>query len=173
MINYDQALALLKRYLTDGKTIKHCLGVADVAYEIATKIKQKNLSLDINPEKVKIAALLHDIGRYKEGTHELNTVEVLKKEGLTDIAKIAMHGFVYEMPLLKDGGNDKFLPKTIENKIVVLADMYYNHSEQRVSLKERFADIEKRYKKDKDFLETVQLAKSRLQKLETEIKALM
>lgn len=173
MITYDQALLLLKRYLTDEKTIKHCLGVADVAYEMAIKIKQKNLSLDINPEKVKIAALLHDIGRYKEGLHELNTVEVLKKEGFDDIAKIAMHGFIYETPLAKNTAPDKFLPKTIENKIIVLADMYYNQNEERVSLKERFEDIEKRYKNDKDFLQTVQLAKNRIQKLETEIKDLM
>jgi len=86
MISENEALQLLKKYLNNDKVVRHCLCVADIAGEIATKIKQKNSFLVINPEKVRIAALLHDIGKYKEGFHELNTIEVLSKEGLDDIA---------------------------------------------------------------------------------------
>ncbi|MFH1894355.1 MAG: HD domain-containing protein [Patescibacteria group bacterium] len=174
MIAEKEALELLKRYVDNEKTIKHCLGVAEVAFEIATKINQKNPSLGINPEKVKIAALLHDIGRAKEGVHEFNTVEILENEGLADLAKIAFHGFVYESALLKGEKElDKYLPFSIENKIIVIADMHYNQKGQNVNLKERFADIKERYKDDKDFLEILKLAKPRMEKLEKEINDLM
>jgi len=174
MITESEALELLKKYAVNEKTIKHCLGVAGVAFEIATKIKQKNLSLEINPEKVKIAALLHDIGRAKEGKHELNTVDILKNEGLADLAEVTFHGFIYETALLKkEKDAEKYLPSSLENKIIVIADMHYNQNEQRVSLDERFSDIEKRYKNDKNFLKILKLAKLRMEKLDKELDDLM
>jgi putative nucleotidyltransferase with HDIG domain len=173
-MEYKKALELLKKYLgSNEKTIKHCLGVSEVAFEIATKISWKNPALGVNPDKVKIAGLLHDIGRSKEGQHEFNTVEILKNEGLADLAQITMHGQVYEAALLRgEKDAEKYLPTLLENKIVVMADMYYNQSEQRVSLAERYADIQERYKGDEKFLKSVRLAKSRMEKLEEEINSL-
>lgn len=173
MITHKEALALLKRYIDDEKIIKHCLGVADIAYELASKIKRKNL-VPIDVDKVEIAALLHDIGKYKEGMHAFHSVDVLKKEGLHDIAELVMHGFIHEIFVLEmDEEATNYLPRTIENKIVALADMYYNQDEQRVSLDERLADIIKRYKNDKAYLQAVRLGKKRFKKLEAEIFALM
>jgi putative nucleotidyltransferase with HDIG domain len=174
MITHQEALALLKRYIDDEKIIKHCLGVADIAYELASKIKRKNL-VPIDVDKVEIAALLHDIGKYyKEGMHEFHSVDVLKKEGLHDIAELVMHGFIHEIFVLKmDEEATNYVPRTIENKMVALADMYYNQNEQRVSLDERLADIIKRYKNDKTSLQAVRLGKKRFKKLEAEIFTLM
>ena len=67
--------------------------------------------------------------------HEANTLQILEEEGLQEIAQITMHGFTYEFTLLIDKiDNPSYLPQTLENKIVALADMYYNQNEQRVSL---------------------------------------
>lgn len=174
MITEDEALNLLRKYISDEKRIKHSLGVADIAFEIATKIKQKNPLLVIDPYRVKLAALLHDIGRAKVGVHEFNTIEILKNEGLADLAKIAFHGFVYETALLeKDRNADRYLPSSLENKIVIFADMHYNLDGQRVSLEERLSDIEVRFKDDKDVLAAVNLGKPRMEKLDKEIQSLM
>jgi len=172
MITEKEALKLLKS-LADKKNIRHCIGVSEVAFELATKIKQKNPLLKVDPLKVKIAALLHDIGKSKDGVHELNTVKILKNERLDDIADISMHGFLYEIFSFEGKNADKFLPKNLENKIVVLADMYYNQNGKRVDLEERFADIEKRYKNDKAFLGATHLAKPRMEQLEHEINSLI
>jgi putative nucleotidyltransferase with HDIG domain len=173
MITEDKALKLLRRYIDNKKTINHCIGVSSIAYKIASKIKKKNPLMNIDPEKIKIAALLHDIGKCKKGIHEINTIEILKKEDLDDIAKITMHGFIYEIFLLKGDKNLKFLPQTIENKIVALSDMYFNQNEQRVNLKDRISDILERYNNDKDFIKAVELAIPRFERLENKINSLL
>jgi putative nucleotidyltransferase with HDIG domain len=170
MITEKEALQLLQKTATE-KNIKHCKGVAEVAFELAIKIEKNNPSIGINPLKIKIAALLHDIGKSKDGIHELNTIEILKKEGLDDIADIAMHGFLYEVCLLEGKNTDGLLPKNLENKIVVLADMYFNQKEGRVSLEERFEDMESRY--TGVFLEAIRLAKPRMKQLEEELNGLI
>lgn len=175
MISEIQAIDLLKRHLKDEARINHCLGVADIAFDLATKIKKRNPSLDINPDKVKVAGILHDIGRCKdEGCHEINSQSILENEGLNEIKDIIMHGFLFEQMYLKTGNQDNtYLPKGIENKILVLADMYYNQKQQRVSLEERFDDTKKRFAKDKDFLKAVELAWPRFLKIEREINDLL
>ncbi len=170
MITEKEAVQLLESMASD-KNVKHCRGVAEAAFELATKIKKKNSQLNIDPLKIKIAALLHDIGKCREGVHELNTIEILKREGLDDIADIAMHGFLYEICLLEGKNTHGLLPKNLENKIVVLADMYYNQKEERVSLEQRFEDMESRY--GDLFLKAIRLAKPRMIKLEEEISNLI
>ncbi len=173
MITENEALQLLKKYMKNERIIKHCLGAADVAYEIASKIHTKNPDLGINPNKVKIAALLHDIGRCRDGVHEFNTIDILKREGLSDIAEIAMHGFLYEILEQRGEGTGNLLPRKLENKVVALADMYYNQDEQRVSLNQRMDDIAVRHRGEKEFLKAMELARKRFEELESEINSLM
>lgn len=170
MITPQQALELLKHYLKVESRINHCVGVSVIAFELANQIKVRNPSLNINPEKIKIAGLLHDIGYSKEGFHETNGQKILINEGLDEIADIIMHGIIYEQIFLQTGKYDeKYLPLSVENKIVVLADMYCNQKQQRVTLDERIADIEERYKDDKDFLKAARLAWPRFKRIEKEI----
>ena len=174
MVTEQQALEILKRHLKVEGRINHCVGVSNVAFDLASRIKKKNLSLDINPEKIKIAGLLHDIGLSKVGFHEINGQKILINEGLEEIADIIMHGIIYEQIFLQTGKfNEKYLPISVENKIVVLADMYYNQKQQRVTLDERIADVEERYKNDKDFLKAVRMAWPRFKRLEKKIMALL
>jgi len=173
MITEKQALEILKRYLKIESRIYHCIGVSNVAFDLANKVK-KNPSLNINPEKVKIVGLLHDIGFSQEGYHEISGQNILISEGFPEIAKIIMHGIIYEQIFFQTGHYDKnYLPTIIENKIVVLADMYYNQKQQKVTLDERIADVEERYKNDEDFLKAAKLAWPRFKNLEKEIIALI
>ena len=173
MITYTQALSLIKKYKLPEVTVSHSKGVSQICFEIANAILGKNPGIGINPEKVRIAGLLHDIGRSKSGTHEMNTMEILQAEDLPDIAEIAAHGFLFEYYKLQGQEKNDYLPKTLENKIVVLSDMYYNQNQERVTLDERFDDILKRYSEDPEFIKIVQLAKPRMEALEREILALM
>lgn len=171
MIKKDEALKLLKKYINIEGIIRHSLGVSEIGFEISSKIKNKNQDLKIDPNKVEIACLLHDIGRAREGIHELNTVEILTNEGLADIADIAFHGFVYEKFLMKGDCKKIYLPNSIENKIVVLADSYF--AQIKLTLDERFLDLEERYKDNKDIIDAMRLAKPRFYELEKEIQSLM
>lgn len=169
MITEKEALKLLEKYNISETIVNHCIWVSEIAYELATRILAKNSEFDINPTKVKIAWLLHDIWKAKPGIHELNTQEILESENLLEIAKISLHWFLYEYFKSKWIDDSKYLPLSIENKIVVLSDMYYNQNKQRVSLDERFDDIMLRYKDDLNFIEIVKIAKLRMEKLESEI----
>ena len=82
MITEQEALELLKKYTLPQQVIDHCKGVSAICFEMANKILAKHPDLPIAPEKVKIAGLLHDIGKSQPGIHEINTVHILKKEGL-------------------------------------------------------------------------------------------
>jgi len=64
-----------------------------------SKIKRKN-PIPIDADKGEIGALLHDLEKHKEGMHECYSVDVFKKEGLHDIAKLVMHGFMLCMRYL-------------------------------------------------------------------------
>ncbi len=167
MISEEQALELLKKYIKKEKRIKHSIGVAEAAYKLAKKIKQHHTELNLNPEKVKIAALLHDIGRETEGDHEINSVNILKKEGLNEIEDIVMHGTMYEISILRGKENKEFLPTTIENKIVAYADCLFFH-EEGMTLKERFKDGKARAKSEEK-LKSIEMAEKRFQDMEKEL----
>jgi len=55
MIDYDNALLLLKKYKLFESLISHCIGVSDVAFKLSNEISQKKPHLIINPEKIRIA----------------------------------------------------------------------------------------------------------------------
>jgi len=170
MITEKEAIKLLKKYNINDLILNHCIGVSKIAYDLAIKVLNNNPELDINPEKVKIAWLLHDIWKSYEWIHELNTIKILKNEWLNEVAKISMHWFIYEYYLEKGNNNvNKYLPKTIENKLLILSDMYYNKNQERVSIDERFNDILNRYSNDLQFCWIVKLAKNRILILEKEI----
>ena len=170
MISEKDALELMYKYKLNNNIIKHCIGVSQIAYEISKKILNKNPNISIDPEKIKLAGLLHDIWKSESWIHEINTIKILKKEKLNEIAKISRHGFLYE----KDNKKYKlFLPRSLENKIIVLSDMYCNQEWEIVSLEERFEDIKNRYKNDKEFIKLLKKSEFRIKLIEKEIKILI
>lgn len=167
MITEQQALDLLHKYDLSDSRIRHCIGVADIAFELATKIHDRHPELSLDPAKVKIAALLHDIGRSAKGDHELLTIEILKKEGLEDLANITIHGSIYEISILRGKADPTLLPCTIENKIVAYADARFR--DQPVSMKQRWEEIEQRRAGEKEKIRSLHLAKARYIALEREL----
>ncbi|HMD68625.1 MAG TPA: HD domain-containing protein [Chitinivibrionales bacterium] len=170
MITEQQALSLLDKYNLPSSRINHSKGVASFANELALAIKQHHPELDIDPDKVRIAALLHDVGRGMEGDHELNSVRILKQEGLADLADIVMHGSMYELSVIHGAPDESLLPRTIENKIVAYADTRFKDS--LVSLNERFNEVLERRRLEKEKSESVKMAAQRYDIIEKELMEL-
>lgn len=170
MITENEALALLRRYVDDEKRIAHCTAVAEFACDLASRILEKHPGLPVNPQKVRIAGLLHDIGRGLPGDHEANSVDILKKEGLGDVAGIVMHGTLYEIRKLRGLDDRSLLPQTLENKIVAYADARVKL--RPMSLEERWADIEKRRGNDAEKMGSLRMAQARFYALERELTGL-
>lgn len=167
----DFALELLRKVRLPFPIRQHSINVANKAVLIANKINKAK----VNKRLVEIGGLLHDIGRsVTHGfEHALIGGRILRERGLSEeLARIC------ESHLL--GGLDKedakkiglpardFLPKTLEEKIVCLADKHMTGNHE-VSIDERF---EKWFNK---YGETQILLKSeeRIKKIEQEIKSLM
>lgn len=171
MISEQDALELLKKYKLPQSRITHSIGVAHQAYQIALSIHTRNPQLACDPEKVARAALLHDIGRGLPGDHELNTVAILKNEGLDDLASITMHGSFYEIQLLRGIDSEEFLPKTLENKIVAYADATFKDTP--VTLEERWKEIEQRRVNEDEKIASIHMSKERFFNIERELMGLM
>ncbi len=159
MISEQEAIGLLKKYEVPEHIIKHCRAVTKAALEIAEKNKDRNPDF----EKIKIAALLHDIGRVKtlrgtpteefgDNRHERHSVEILKKEGLDEIAEIvSKHGF-----MLADYKPEDL---TIEEKILVVADSIAK-DQGRITPNDRWRRIENKYTKTGDEVALKQFERS-------------
>lgn len=162
----------LPKHLEKSQWIKHhSMGVSNIAFEIAKKIKKKHPELNIHPHKVKIAWLLHDIGKARDGNHELNSAKILREEGLHEIADIIIHSFVYELFLLEWKEIKEYLPQTIENKIIVYADFLFHKEE--VTIHERIIEIKERKKHETKRIKALELAEKRLHQIAQEIQSLM
>jgi putative nucleotidyltransferase with HDIG domain len=170
-ISKSAALELLRKYGLPEKRIKHSIGVAQFAFKLAKQIHAKHPELSVDPAKVRIAGLLHDIGRSQSGDHEINSVRILKQEGLADIAAIVMHGTVYETMRLRGRDDRSLLPHSLENKIVAYADARFRLSV--VTLKKRMDEIKVRRANDIEKVKAVDMAMKRFYRLEKELLALI
>jgi putative nucleotidyltransferase with HDIG domain len=170
MITEHDALELLKKYKLPQGRIEHSIGVAHTAWTIATKIHFLHPQLPVNPQKVKIAGLLHDIGRCMVGDHEAHTVEILQCEGLDEIAAIAMHGSYYEIMQLRGIEDLSLKPQSLENKIVAYADATFK--DRPVTLQQRWDEISKRRWGETEKIKSIERAKKRFFEIEQELEDL-
>ena len=142
-------LQLMKFKNVPSQVISHELAVSRKAMQIAHSI----IDLPVNYELVKIGALVHDIGRCEthKFDHGIIGAEIIRELGFPEsLAKIAechilagltaTEAETFGLPA-KD-----FIPKTIEEKIVCLADKYVS-GVQKVSIEERFSAWELRWGK--------------------------
>lgn len=132
-MNEEEAIELLKKYApNDGVfeiVLAHSRKVEEIALRIALKIAD-HYHIDI--EFLKVAALLHDIGRFKTGVGEktiFHGVEgglILREEGHPDLARVAENhegAGITKHEAVKLGLPEKdYLPETIEEKIITHAD---------------------------------------------------
>jgi len=168
--NSDFAFDLLKKLKVPYNVRRHSLKVAEKALELAEKIKLREIDMDL----IEIGGLLHDIGRCKTHgfNHALIGAKIIRERGLSErVAKIC------ETHIL--GGLDKkdakqvglperdFLPQTLEEKIICLADKHTAGTKE-VSIEQRFEKWFNKYGKTEILIK----AKERIEKIQREIEDL-
>lgn len=168
-----KALKLLKSKKLPENIILHSQAVFKKALEIANKIKDKGI--DINLNIVKLGSLLHDIGRVK--THGLDHGYVggliILENGLDyKVARIAqthvLGGFKPNEAEKIGLPKKDFTPQTLEEKICCYADkLVYNTTP--VTLEERFKIWINKHGSSQLLLN----AFNRVKKIESKIKTIL
>ena len=144
-------LKIWDKYNLQENVRRHCIKVAEVALKIAENLKDRYVDI----EAVKVGALLHDIGRaITHGIeHFVYTGDILRREGLDEkIVRIAERHFscgITREEAKKLGINiDRdFIPETIEEKIVCMADNLVR-GDKETSFEDfmsRLEDLKRRY----------------------------
>jgi len=167
----DFAFDLLRILKVPYQVRKHSIKVAQKALEIANKIKKKKVDKDL----VEIGALLHDIGRAK--THGFNHAllggKILKERGLSNqLVRVCethiLGGLDREDAKLIGLPDDEYLPKTLEEKIICVADKLTAGSKE-VTIEQRFSKWFSKYGKTTLLLKS----KKRIEEMQKEIDSLM
>jgi len=152
-ITEKQAIELLKKHSSSKKVfekiLNHSLTVKKIALRVANNYS------DINLYQIKIGSLLHDIGRFfcfsekNKIKHGLVGAEILRKEGLLDIALITERHIgvgITREDIIKqklDLPKKDFLPISKEEKIIAYADnLAFDKKEKTIQ------DVMKRFKKE-------------------------
>lgn len=165
MISYDEAKTLLHDYGMPEKRIRHSELVARFAGDLARRIAAAHPEYGIDPHRVTIGGLLHDIGRCApHGDHERVSVEICHRLGLHDIARIVIHGTIYEMEKLRGTDDPSLVPASVENEIVAYADA--RARDRIITLQERFDDLLHRKKKDSMKYTAVCMSRQRFEEME-------
>ncbi len=164
-------LNLLKKLKIPLSVRRHSEKVADKAMQIGSKIKKTKVDMHL----IEIGALLHDIGRTKAHgfKHALIGGKIIRQRGFSErLARIC------ETHIL--GGIDKedagkiglpikdYLPTTLEEKIICLADKHMSGTKE-VSIQERFNRWFQKYGKSEILIKS----KNRIEKIQNEIESLM
>ncbi|MCD6529441.1 TIGR00295 family protein [Candidatus Bathyarchaeota archaeon] len=166
----EEALKILRKSGCSTDVINHCKAVSKLAVELARKLNNKGLKIDL--ELVKVGALLHDIGRAK--THTVDHVIVgskiarslgLPRSIISIIERHAGGGITNEEA--KDLGwpEGVYTPQTLEEKIVCYADKLIGGT-KRIPLEKTLKDLALKLGEDHPALE-------RLRKLDEEIRKLL
>jgi uncharacterized protein len=165
------ALMLLQRLGFPLHIIKHQEAVTRKALSLAHLIKRHPVNLDL----IRAGAMLHDIGRVR--THDLTHTsaggDILRELGYPEeLARIAeTHGLggLTEDEAKKLGLPPKdYVPRTIEEKIVCLADKLLSGSDE-VTIEQRFQRWLEKYGQTPFLLEQMR----RVKQLEEEVLRLI
>lgn len=148
---YDREFgkALMEKYLSGEKLerkYQHAERVSEFMFKVASRIKERNPELDIDPEFVGFLGYVHDVGfSVSPRRHEFHTLDILTKEEDIpyDIAnRAAMHGQLAEQVGEKEDF-EKYLPIGLEGMILTYADMTINDGDP-MAIDDRAAGIIKR-----------------------------
>jgi len=167
----DFAFDLLRILKVPYQVRKHSIRVAEKALEIANKVNKKNVDKNL----VEIGALLHDIGRSKTHgfEHALIGGKILKERGLPNhLVRVCethiLGGLDREDAKFIGLPEKEYLPKTLEEKIICLADKLTIGSKE-VTIEQRFNKWFSKYGKTNLLLKS----KKRIEEMQKEIESLM
>ncbi len=165
------ALDLLRKLKIPLSVRRHSEKVADKALEIADKITKTNVDKNL----IEIGALLHDVGRTKTHgfRHALIGGKILRERGfsinLARICETHILGGLDKEDAKRVGLPEKdYLPKTLEEKIICLADKHMAGTRE-VTIKERFERWFQKYGRSRILLKS----KKRIEQIQQEIESLM
>ncbi|MFB0562033.1 MAG: HDIG domain-containing metalloprotein [Candidatus Lokiarchaeia archaeon] len=157
-----RCLEILKTYNVPRNIVNHSMVVSRLAVFLARELNKKGFNLDIN--KIEAAALLHDIkkmdGLIKGTSHAHEGWRLLRKIGYSNIADIVKQHVVLEE-------NDDS-SKILEAELVNYSDKRVRHS-RIVTLRERFEDLKKRYGRDEEAIEFINILEQKTFEIETKI----
>jgi len=171
LLNRDIAFDLLRRLKVPYSVRLHSLRVTEKALEIADSITKAKVDKNL----IEVGAILHDIGRSKTHgfQHTLIGGRILRERGFPDeVARICethiLGGLDSEDAKSVGLPEENFIPNTIEEKIVCLADKLIA-GRREVSIKERLEIWFGKYGQTK----ILQKAKQRIETIQKEIEDLM
>jgi uncharacterized protein len=125
-VEKEEAIQILRKAGCSREVIEHCLTVHDIAVELAEKLR--SLGQDVDLDKLKAGALLHDIGRARTHgvRHGVEGGKILRSFGLGEFSRFAECHLGAGIPAKEARKlglpSRDFIPKTLEEKIVVYAD---------------------------------------------------
>ncbi|MFH0859678.1 MAG: TIGR00295 family protein [Candidatus Altiarchaeota archaeon] len=144
-MDYRKARILLRDNGCDKQVLEHCTAVSELAHDIAKRIEANGTSIDT--EFVKVAGLLHDIGRSRTHgiDHGIAGADILK-----DYPKYARvcerhigAGLKAEEALRLGLPAKDYMPETLEEKVIAHADNLVDCSKV-ITLEETLEDMMKK-----------------------------
>ncbi|MGQ9781695.1 MAG: HD domain-containing protein [Nitrososphaeria archaeon] len=131
-----ESIKELERHGCNRHIIEHCILVMQISENIINELEDAGVKVD--SRAVLKGALLHDIGRARENSvkHGFIGGEILKKEGYEEkvirIVKNHVGGGISAQEAMKLGlPNEDFIPNSLEEKIVCLADKFVEDNQIR------------------------------------------
>lgn len=166
-----EVISLFKKLGLPHNIINHVQAVTRKAIKMSHNIK----ILPINLKLVKIGALLHDIGRLKSHNFDHSELggEIIRNLGFSEklarIAETHILGGLTREDAVELGLTPKdYMPRSIEEKIVCLADKYHIGT-KKVSINKRFQKWFDRFGETELLLKS----KTRVEAIELEILKLI
>jgi len=122
----DEAVNLLRKVGCSKSVINHCIAVSNLAADLAKKLVEKGIKVDL--QLVKVGALLHDIGRARTHTvdHVIVGSEIAKSlrlpKSVISIIERHVGGMTDEEAEKLGWPKGVYMPQTLEEKLVCYAD---------------------------------------------------
>ncbi len=157
----NESFELLWHHNTPQNIIRHSIAVSRLAADIGAKLKGEGKK--INLALLDRACILHDIGKMvaiqTDGSHGEIGYSILLKHGYKEVAEVIR---THSLHCILDSKNK---PKTWEEKLLYYCDKRVMENKV-VSLRERLADLKKRYPK---YRESIKKAEPLVYRLEREM----
>lgn len=164
-LTYDNALTLVQQYGGDAAWTRHCLAVSRVAEQVGRVLAEHH---PIDREFLRVAGLVHDIGRYRTHDPVQHGVEGYRlltslghhREGFICVSHVQCGLSAAEAAAAGLPEQD-FLPRTLEERLIPVFDSMVE-LDRPTTVQERFASLARRYQGNDAFLESVERSHRRV-----------